>query len=353
MSTGMKGYVRELVTRLPLVAPDLRFLVFSNERLPVSAPNARFAPVSPFAATNGGLGEQLIFPRVLRAGGADLIHHMSVYAPRNSPTAHVYTIHDLIHIRFPEYFSWKVPPYYRLVVGPVARTARAVLTDARATIADLHDFLGVESERARVIPLGVAEAFVLDEPARVGRAAQARARFGFERPYFLYAGNHRPHKNLQTLCEAWHDCVEQPCDLVVTEDGPLGDFARRAEKRNGKMHLTGRVSLPDLISLYAGCAAAIQPSLYEGFGLAVLEAMAVGAPAVVAQTPALLEVGGDAVASFPPRDADALGKIMTSLLVDAAEADRLRAAGREQARNFSWDATARATADVYRETLHE
>ncbi|MDQ6766470.1 MAG: glycosyltransferase family 4 protein [Candidatus Eremiobacteraeota bacterium] len=351
MSVGMKAYVRELVARLPAQAADLQFLVFSNEELQVPSSNARLVRVSAFTSQNGAIGEQLVYPAQLRRSGPDLIHYMSVYAPRRSQLAHVYTIHDLIHLRFPNYFSWKVPPYYRFIVGPIARSARTVITDASATIADLRRFLGVALERARVIPLGVAETFRLDDDERTRLAGLARSRFGLERPYFLYAGNHRPHKNLQTLCEAWYDLLALPCDLVVTGDGPLGYLSARGKKTNGKLHLTGHVSMEDLVSLYAGCVASVQPSLYEGFGLSVLEAMASGAPAIVAQTPALLEVGGDAVATFPPTDAAALASIMTLVLSDAYEASRLRNAGRERVRAFSWDATARATVDVYREAL--
>jgi glycosyltransferase involved in cell wall biosynthesis len=356
MSIGMKAYVRELVARMPLQAPDLEFVVYSNAALPHDSSNTNLVTVTEFAATNGALGEQLVFPRQLNMQRPDLIHYMSVYAPRFSPAAHVYTIHDLIHLRFPAYFSWKVPLYYRYVAGPVARSARAVITDAAATVSDLHDFLSVAPERTRVIPLGVSEKLLLDDNARAERAARVRGRFGIERPYFLYAGNHRPHKNLHVLYAAWHDFVKQPCDLVVTEEGPLEPSARRrdaqwADKSNGKLYMTGHVNFDDLITLYAGSVASIQPSLYEGFGLSVLEAMASGTPAIVAQTPALLEVGGDAVASFPPTDAAKLATIMDVMLTDTAEVSRLGAAGRKRVATFTWDATARATAQVYREVL--
>ena len=167
----------------------------------------------------------------------------------------------------------------------------------------------------------------------------------------MYAGNQRPHKNLQTLFAAWSDLVEQPCDLVLTESGTDALPSHRAEKPNGKLHVTGHVQLEELISLYAGCTAVVQPSLYEGFGLSVLEAMACGAPAIVARTPALLEVGGDAVASFPPTDERALANLMSAVLTDGTMASKLRAAGRIRAQAYTWGATARATADVYREVL--
>lgn len=357
MSIGMKTYVRELVARLPRVAPDLQFVVFSNENLSMSSANAALIPVSEFAAANGAIGEQVLYPRQIRERRPDLIHYMSVYAPRATRCRHVYTIHDLIHLRFPQYFSWKVPFYYRYIAGPVARSSEAVITDATATVADLSAFLGVQRRCTRVVPLGVSERFVLGDAERAERAEQVRRRFGIERPYFLYAGNHRPHKNVQTLYLAWRDFVQQPCDLVITEDPPrdLGPHPSErqqwADKASGKVHLTRHVDMEDLISLYAGCTATVQPSLYEGFGLTVLESMACGAPAIVAQTPALLEIGGDAVEKFQPTNAASLGKIMAELLTDEERANRLREAGRERAAMFTWDATAGATAHVYREVL--
>ena len=357
MSVGMKVYVRELVARLPRLAPDLQFIIFSNESLSIDSANASLAVVSEFTAGNGAVGEQLLYPQQLNHRRPDLIHFMSVYAPRFSRGRHVFTIHDLIHLRFPQYFSWKVPLYYRHVAGPVARSSRAVITDAAATVSDLGEFLGVHPSRARVIPLGVSEKFVLGNDERTARAERIRSRLSIERPYFLYAGNHRPHKNVQTLYDAWHRFVQQPCDLVITEDpsrdrpSDVSERQQWADKAGGKVHLTRHVDVDDLISLYAGCVASVQPSLYEGFGLSVLESMASGAPAVVARTPALLEIGADAVTSFPPTDAAALGTIMAKLLTDAELARRLREAGRQRAVMFTWDATARATADVYREAL--
>ncbi len=351
MSVGMQAYVRELVARMPSLAPDLEFVIFGNRPLDVVSPNARLVQVSPFSATNGGVGEQFAYPRQLLASGADLVHYMSVYAPRQSSLPHLYTIHDLIHLRFPQYFSWKVPPYYRLVVGPVARTAREIITDANATVMDICELLGVARERVRVIALGVSDGFVLDEREQTRRAAQARNHFSLDRPYFLYAGNHRPHKNVGTLFRAWRDFVDQACDLVMTEEAAPDVTAQEPSRSGGQVRLVGHVASDELAGLYAGCIASVQPSLYEGFGLSVLEAMSCGAPAIVAQTPALLEVGGDAVASFVPTDAQALATQMTALLADNGKADQLRAAGRLRARSYTWDATARATIDAYREAL--
>lgn len=349
MSVGMKAYVRELATRLPAAAPQLHFIVFCNEPLALPS-NAAFHLVPKALAVNGSVGEQFLYAGFLARAKPDLVHFMSVYAPGRSNLPHVYTIHDLIHLRFPQYFSWKVPPYYRLVVGPTARSARFVITDARATLADLQTYLRVEPARVRVVPLGVAEAFTLDELGRTTRAAAAKQRFGLDRSYFVYAGNHRLHKNIQTLVEAWR-MTRAPSDLVLTEDGPFDFLLDVEQKTDGRIVLVGHVTQDELIALYAGCSGAVQPSLYEGFGLSALEAMSAGAPVIVARTPALVELTEHAAATFLAHDAAGLAKHMDSLTTDASQREALRAAGRKRASDFSWDITARQTAKVYGEAL--
>ncbi len=349
MSVGMKAYVTELAARLPGQAPEFEFIVFGNEPVPLPN-NATFQWVPRACAVNGGLGEQLLYAGFLARSKPDLVHFMSIYAPRRSHLTHVYTIHDLIHLRFPEYFSWKVPPYYRWVVGPVARSARLVITDARATLADLRTYLRVETTRTRVVPLGVSEAFTLNEQVRAMHAEAAKRRFGLDRSYFVYAGNHRPHKNIQTLVEAWR-MTEAPNDLVLTEDGPFDFVLDAGQKTNGRIVCVGHVTQGELIALYAGCSGVVQPSLYEGFGLGVLEAMSAGAPVIVARTPALVELTEHAAATFLAHDAAGLAKQMDALATDAAQRDLLRTAGRKRASDFSWDLTARQTAAVYREAL--
>jgi glycosyltransferase involved in cell wall biosynthesis len=351
MSVGMIAYVRELVQRLPAAAPDLRFTVVSNAAL-APPDGVEVVHVDERLAVNGSIGEQFGFGGVLRRAmaGDGLVHLMSMYAPRVAPRPYVHTIHDLIHRRFPQYFKWKVKAYYALVVDPVARRAEAVITDAKATIPDLQRFMGVQPERVRVVPLGVDSRFALDAAAREQRSAAVRARYGLDRPYVLYAGNHREHKNLETLAAAGQR-VGQPCDLVLTEAYPFSFELDRYGKSDGRIVRPGHVSDEELVGLYAGCVATVQPSLYEGFGLGVLEGMAAGAPVIVAQSPALLEVAGDAAMTFPPRDSDALTRALAQALAGGPEVEALRARARSRAAAFSWDETARRTAEVYRKCL--
>ncbi len=349
MSAGMKTYVRELALRLPKMAPDLRFVAVTNEEID-RHPDMGVARVRESVSVNGSFGELFVLPRVIAGLRPFVAHYPTPYAPRWSPYPYVYTIHDLIHRRFPQFHSWKIPPYYALLVSPVARAAAAVIVPTKATVPDVERFLHAPADHVRAVPMGVAESFRADGIDRSEHDRAVLERFGLTRTYFLYAGNHRRHKNLETLAAAWQR-VEDACDLVLTEDGPFDFDLDRYAKPNGRIVTLGHVEESDLAALYARSAGAVQPSLYEGFGLTVIEAMAAGAACIVAETPALLEVAGGAALTFPPLDADALAAAMTRLLREPREALRLRDAGRGRSLAFSWDATARATAAVYREVI--
>lgn len=347
MSVGMQTYVREMASRVPHAAPDMRFSVVSNAA--IDCGGADFVTISDRDAANVSFGEYFTLPRILQRD-ADLVHLMSVYAPIGLRAPHVQTIHDLIHLRFPEYFSWKIPLYYRHVTGPSARRARIVITDADATREDLHALLGVRRERVRVVPLGVSDAFRLDDFRRAREAAAARARFDLRQPYILYAGNVRRHKNVETLFKAW-SALGVACDLCITSADPLPFDGDRYRSQHGRTVRLGHVEDSSLVSLYAGAAVVVQPSLYEGFGLSVVEAMAAGVPVIVAQTPALLEVAGGAALTFAPADSDALTRALRSALAGGPAIDTLVSLGRERAASFTWERAARMTADVYREAL--
>jgi glycosyltransferase involved in cell wall biosynthesis len=346
MSVGMKTYVRELVKRLPRIATDLRFIAVINEDIDAH-PDMGVLRIDERLSRNGSFGELFGLAKVINRMRPAMTHYPTPYAPRWSPYPYAYTIHDLIHRVYPRYHSWKIPPYYAFVVAPVARSAAAVIVPTRATVPDVEKYLGVSPHSVRPVAMGVSDAFRTEDMASV---ADVRERFGLAQPFFLYAGNHRLHKNLETLVSAWQR-MEGACDLAITEDGPFGFNIDRYVRADGRIVRVGHVGERDLVGLYAASAGAVQPSLYEGFGLSVVEAMAAGAPCIVAETPALLEVAGGAALTFPPTDADALAKLMTKLLRDPVEVARLRAAGFGRAASFSWDETARGTAAVYREVI--
>jgi glycosyltransferase involved in cell wall biosynthesis len=318
ISIGMGAYARELAARLPVVAPDLRFAGFPHDR--------------PF-----GLDEQVRLPLAMARARPRLTHFLSVYAPLAAPRPYLITIHDLIHLRFPEFFKRSVGLYYATVVRAVCAGAARVITDDDRTVGDLARFLGVPPAKTVVIPLGVDDVYLGDaEPLAA------------ERPYFLYVGNHKPHKDLATLFAAWESLDPGlAADLVLTGDDDLEPDAR-PHRANGSLRFLGSPPAAELARYYRSAAALVHPALCEGFGLPLLEALAAGGRAL-ASDEAVPRVLRPHVDVFAPRDVRAL----RALLERELELPRPREEAQRVARTLTWDRCARATAQVYRALLAE
>jgi glycosyltransferase involved in cell wall biosynthesis len=321
MSVGMKAYARELAARLPRVAPDLEFAIFRQGK-------------------NFGWDEQVRLPKAIRRANADLAHFLSLYTPLLPARPYIVTIHDLIHLRYPQYFKSKVGPYYRTHVRFVCARASRIITDDERTVADLAHFLGVDPARVRVIPLGVDEEFLREHPPHAA-----------ERPYILYAGNHRAHKDLPTLFEAWASLPpEMPLDLYLTGEDDFGHLRARFSRERGRAIALGDVGTAQLASLYAGARALVHPALCEGFGLPMLEAMVSGCPVIACEdaVPAVLR---DAALTFPAQQPQAARAALLQLSADEGLRAALVNDGKMRGRELTWDTCARRTAEVYREVL--
>jgi glycosyltransferase involved in cell wall biosynthesis len=321
LSAGMQTYVRELVARLPRVAPEYTYIPFSR-------------------GGNFDWSEHVALPLAIRRARLDLVHFMAQYVPLILPRRFILTIHDLIHLRFPQYFKAKVGPYYATVVRYACSRASRIITDDDRTVADLETFLGVNTAKVRVIPLGVSETF-----------GAPGAPYAAGRPYLLYVGNHRRHKDLATLFEAWSSLGDGlGVDLYLT--GP-DDFGGELQRRSGPVRAIvalGDVDTERLAAYYAGARALVQPALREGFGLPMLEAMAAGCPVIACEDAVPGPLAGAAL-GFRARDAAGLRTRLEEVLGDDGLRGRTVALGREVARKLTWDRCARATADVYGEVL--
>ncbi|HEY1429196.1 MAG TPA: glycosyltransferase family 1 protein [Candidatus Tumulicola sp.] len=321
MSVGMKIYVRELTKRLPAVAPELTYVAFER-------------------GGNFGWDEQVRLPFSIASSRVALTHYMSLYAPLLSPAPSVITVHDLIHLRYPEYFKSKVGPYYRTVVRYACARARRVITDDEKTVEDLIRYLHVDAAKVRVVPLGVDERFF--DPVTPYVAPS---------PYFLYVGNHRAHKNLRTLFDAWSRLPQRlAVDLYLTGPDDFDGALERLRTPVRKIVALGDVLPERLGPLYAGAVALVQPALREGFGLPVLEAMASGC-AVVATEGALPHALSKAAVTFVDTDVEQLRVAMERFAVEPEYRARCAGEGRAAAAPLTWDRCARSTADVYEEAL--
>jgi glycosyltransferase involved in cell wall biosynthesis len=300
--------------------------------------------------TDGGPGpevlfEQLKLPVHLRRRGAALVHATNCFLPLRRPCPGVVTVHDLAFEAWPDDFSRLTGAKYRLIAPRAVRSAELVICPSEFTRRDLCERYDVDPRKVREIP----EAPAL--PLEGMEAPSPQGRFG---PYVLAVGDLRRKKNLTPLVMAFaslHRSHAIPHRLVLAGLDAGEGRRLRALAGEAPVRLTGYVSDSALDALIRGAQLLVNPSLYEGFGLVVLEAMARDTPVLAARAGALPESGGDAAAYFDPSDPDSLRSVLAELLGDAQARERMASRGREWAARFSWERTARKTAAVYRELV--
>ena len=322
VSVGMRTYVHEVSARLPQVAPEFTYRQYAEGQ------NLGFS--------------QFVLPLRMRRDRVSLAHYMAHYVPAFADGTFVFTIHDVIHLRFLEFFKAYIGPYYNTVVRRACRKAARIITSDSRTIGDLAHYFDVDPAKVVAIPLAPRERFF--EPAQPFRG---------ERPYLINVGNHREHKDLPTLLKAWASLPERyEVDLYLTGPDDFGGELQRISSSRRCVRALGDVSDDALAGYYAGAVALVHPSLLEGFGLPFVEAMAQGCPVIATGTSIPDPIAGIALA-FAPRDAESARDLIERVLDDGALRDDLVRRGREAVAKLTWERTARATADVYRTVLEE
>ena len=362
---GIGEYVAELLRHLPAcAAADDEFLLYLDGPADPGAlvlPDGRFR-LRQLGAGNPLLWEEVALPVAAAQDGLDLLHLTANYGPSLRPCPTVYTIHDLIEFLRPTLGPMRLP--LRHAAGRAvrvrtlprqARGARRVITISEASRQDLLRILHLRNERVVVIPQGVSEAL---RPAADAAAARESLRAqGYRVPerYVLAMGALDPRKNgpflLRAFARARADLPDVSLWVVGVErpaEYPL-PFATAPDW----LVLDGFLPREALVRALQGAAAFAYPSLYEGFGLPVLEAMACGVPVLSSDSSALPEVVGGAGLLFDPRSEPQLAAALRRLLGDPALAESCRAAARAQVARFSWAATAEKTYAVYREVYRE
>jgi len=285
------------------------------------------------------LFEQLVLPLELRSRRASLVHATNCFLPLVRSCPGVVTIHDLAFEAWPDDFAPRTRWKYRTFARLAAYSAERVIVPSHSTADDLVRRYGIDRDKIRVI----AEAPALPAGTRVPPAYR----------YVLAIGDLRAKKNLGTLVRAFIRLRVEGYRLVLAGvDTGQGESLKRLAGR-APMQLTGYVNDAELDALIRGAELLVHPSLYEGFGLVVLEAMARGTPVVVARATSLPEAGGDAAAYFDPDSGGELelAALLGELLADPDRRAAMAARGRDWARGFTWERAARQTADVYQELL--
>ncbi len=347
---GIGRYVSNLLRALPpIMAPGEEITVLVHPDTPTDGKATIRVRGGPFS-----LRQQWEVPRALRRLRADIYHSTYFLMPYRPGVPTVLTVYDLIPILHPEAVSrqarWLFPHLLRLAL----RAAQRVIAISTTTRGDLCRVTGVPENRVDVVPLAPDPRFT-PQPEPV--VAHLREQMGLPPRYALYVGSNKPHKNLVRLIEAWDLISRMPeaagwTLLIAGAWDPRYPEARQRARALGsqdRVRFLGPVDEADLPALYGGAGLFVFPSLYEGFGLPVLEAMACGAPVVCSDRASLPEVAGEAALLVDPTDVEALAEAITRLLADEDLREEMRRRALARAAEFSWERTARMTLAVYRQ----
>lgn len=359
-SAGVSGYIRQLLAHLPAAAPDLHLTAFTPDvelDLPASLDVHRSTRWDTRRPLRRIIWEQATLPLLVRQAQLDLLHGAVNINPALAPCPTVVTVHDLSFMRYPQAFPPVQRAYLQSQVRRSVRAARQVIAVSQATKQDVIELFGVPADHIDVVHNGVDASFC---PAPAAQVEAFRRQQRLPQRYILHLGTLEPRKNLVRLVQAFAhvkgmDSGQPPIKLVLAGGKGWDYDAIFAEVTHQGLEqevlFPGYVADEELVWWYRAAAVFAYPSLLEGFGLPVLEAMACGAPVVTSNVSSLPEVAGDAALLVDPTSVDALAAALLRLLDDTTLAAELRTRGLHQAARFPWSRTAAETADVYRRAL--
>jgi glycosyltransferase involved in cell wall biosynthesis len=344
---GRSGRARELVLWCgsTKAADTMRAALPPGARVVESSIGPRLGYLMHVPALNPFSVERLM-------GEADILHGPNYFLPAHRGRARtVVTVHDLSALRYPEWHPWWRVSLHRAALPATVARVDHVITSTEATRDEIIARFRLPSERVTAVPLGFSPIF---RPRRALELKPVLERHGLvPGDYVCYVGGVEPRKNLQRLLSAYTVVRSRSSStppLVVAGFAGWHDRNLREQFAAAGVKDLGPLAPEDVAALIAGCAAFAYPSLYEGFGLPVLEAMASGVPVVASTDPAIREVAGSAALLVDPREPEAIAEALERILTDSQLSTELRRDGLRRAASFSWDRTAAETLDVYERT---
>jgi glycosyltransferase involved in cell wall biosynthesis len=356
---GIGTYIRNLIKHLPRVDQETEYflLCFAQDEELVRSLNQHFTPVR-VTSPNYSVREHIGIPATLRRLRVQLFHSPHYVLPMLTPCRSVVTVHDVIHLLFPQYLPSRLASHYaRYMIRRALEKTELVLTVSDSSKRDLLTFFEVSPDKVVVIPNGIDSS--ITEGLSVQELARVKERFQIFGRTVLFVGNIKPHKNVERLIAAFAKVREDPeySDLtliVVGDDISKYPSLRRTVERHrvrGHVRFFGFVPELTLVALYKTADVFAFPSLYEGFGLPPLEAMANGTPVVTSNISSLPEVVGDAALTVDPYNIDQIAKAIGQILSDRALRSRLIADGYERAKQFSWESSVAQVHQAYQRAL--
>ncbi|MCA1603653.1 MAG: glycosyltransferase family 4 protein [Acidobacteria bacterium] len=359
IKTGVGHYTFELAKSLALSSPNDQFEVISpyNFLSLTESENRKEALPPNFHATKvkvntlNRLWWTVGLPRYIKEKSLSLFHGTNYDIPlwKGCPT--VLTIHDLSVLRYPETHKTRHVWRARRRLPLMARTATLIVTHSESIRHEVIGHFGLPREKVVAVPAAARSIF---SPQSAEQTVEVRKRLGVEDEFLLFVGTIEPRKNLLSLIHAYAEVIratgQRPQLVVAGKEGWLSDEIHARLRDSGlveRVRFTGYLSDSDLRALYSSCRIFVYPSIYEGFGLPPLEAMACGAPVIASRIPSIREVVGPVGSLVDPDDVAGLAQSITDLLADENKRRNLASAGLERAKTFSWNNAANLMREVY------